>query len=188
MHVFSIDIPFKGSQSHSNMRSKVTAVSMTLLWMSHRCQWLCCAYHSGVNDTAVQVTAVPMTLLFKSQRCHLHRCVVCSKIICPHKNSIVVDHSQKFSTKLVAQWCHWHHFDIHSSVIDTAVTCTAVSLTMLSNQLCWFSMQIQSHIQKGFNPCIRGLGEVVWWNRGRKSRVRVPLNVNVISNKNKSLF
>jgi hypothetical protein len=31
MNVFSIDIPFKGNHSHSNMRSKVTAVSMTLL-------------------------------------------------------------------------------------------------------------------------------------------------------------
>jgi hypothetical protein len=43
---FSIGIPFKGSQSHSNMRSKVTAVSylsMTPLCMSQRCQWLRCA-------------------------------------------------------------------------------------------------------------------------------------------------
>jgi hypothetical protein len=32
-------------------------------------------------------------------------------------------------------------------------------------------------IRKGFNPCIRGTGEVVWWKttRGRKSRDRVPL-------------
>jgi hypothetical protein len=33
--------------------------------------------------------------------------------------------------------------------------------------------------QKGFNPCIRGLGGVVWWkkNRGRKSSVRFNLGV-----------
>jgi hypothetical protein len=40
MCVFSIDISFKGSQSHSNMRSKVTAVSYL---------------HRGVIDTAVQI-------------------------------------------------------------------------------------------------------------------------------------
>jgi hypothetical protein len=41
MYVFSLDIPFKGSQSHSNTRSKVTAVSYL---------------HKGVIDTAVQPT------------------------------------------------------------------------------------------------------------------------------------
>jgi hypothetical protein len=47
MYVFSIDIPFKGSQSLSNMRSKVTSVSYL------RCHWHCCACDSDVNDTAV---------------------------------------------------------------------------------------------------------------------------------------
>jgi hypothetical protein len=42
MNVFSIDIPFKGSQSHLNMRPKVTAVSHL---------------HSGVNDSAVPCAA-----------------------------------------------------------------------------------------------------------------------------------
>jgi hypothetical protein len=46
MYVFSIDIPFKGSQSLAKMTSKVTAVSHL---------------HSGVNDSAVHVTAVSMT-------------------------------------------------------------------------------------------------------------------------------
>jgi hypothetical protein len=55
MNVFSIDIPFKGSQSHSNMRYKVTAchictvVPMTLLCMSQRCQWHRCAMSSWVR-------------------------------------------------------------------------------------------------------------------------------------------
>jgi hypothetical protein len=40
------------------------------------------------------------------------------------------------SSKLVAQRSHWHHCDIHSGVIDTAVTCTTVSLIPLFNQLC----------------------------------------------------
>jgi hypothetical protein len=38
MYVFSIDIPFKGSQSLAELTSKVTAVSYL---------------HSGVNDSAV---------------------------------------------------------------------------------------------------------------------------------------
>jgi hypothetical protein len=41
------------------------------------------------------------------------------------------------------------------------------------------SPRIRSHMQKGFNPCIRGPDGVVWWKktRGRKSRDRVPLNL-----------
>jgi hypothetical protein len=40
MYVFSIDIPFKGSQSLSNMRYNVTVVSY---------------FYSGIIDTAVSV-------------------------------------------------------------------------------------------------------------------------------------
>jgi hypothetical protein len=39
---------------------QVTAVSMTPLCMSQRCQWLRYACHSGVNDSALHVTAVSM--------------------------------------------------------------------------------------------------------------------------------
>jgi hypothetical protein len=59
MFVFSIDIPFTGSQSLLNMRSKVIAVSYT---------------HSGVIYTALHVTAVSMTPLCMSQRCQWHHC------------------------------------------------------------------------------------------------------------------
>jgi hypothetical protein len=55
-YVFSIDIPFKGSQNHSNMRSNVTVVSY---------------FHSGVNDSAVHVTAVSMTPLCHVQPNHI---------------------------------------------------------------------------------------------------------------------
>jgi hypothetical protein len=48
MYVFSIDIPFKGSQSLAKMMSKVTAVSYL---------------HSRVKDPAVHITAVSMTQL-----------------------------------------------------------------------------------------------------------------------------
>jgi hypothetical protein len=43
MYVIWIYIPCKGSQSRSNMRSKVTAMSMIPLYMSQRCQWHSCA-------------------------------------------------------------------------------------------------------------------------------------------------
>jgi hypothetical protein len=102
MNVFSIDIPFKGSQSHSNMRYKVTAchictvVSLTPLCMSQRCQSHRCASHSGVNDTAVHVTVVPMTLLCMSQRCQWHRCAMSSWVRFPYKkNSVATKCSYK---------------------------------------------------------------------------------------------
>jgi hypothetical protein len=57
------------------------------------------------------------------------------------------------------------------------VGCTAVY------QLYWFTPQMRSHIQKGFRPCTRDLGGVVWWKKtGRKSRVRVPLKMQIFIN------
>jgi hypothetical protein len=44
----------------------------------------------------------------------------------------------------LSQRCHWHRCnEFHSR----------------------FSPRIRSHIQKGFKPCIRGLGGVVWWKK-----------------------
>jgi hypothetical protein len=77
MHVFLINMPVKGSQSHSKMRSNVTVVSY---------------FHSGVNDLNVPCAA-------KSD--------------------------------------------------------------------CRLPSRIQSHIQKGFNMCIRDPGEVVGWKKQR---------------------
>jgi hypothetical protein len=77
-NVFSIDIPFKGSQRLSNMRSKVTTV--------HTCP------------------AVTMTPLCMSQRCKWHRCATCSRVmqISSKKNS-VLNYSQRYSKK---SWLH----------------------------------------------------------------------------------
>jgi hypothetical protein len=55
MYVFSIDIPFKGSEGRAKMMSKVTPVSYL---------------HSGVNDSAVHVTAESMTPLKFFQNLH----------------------------------------------------------------------------------------------------------------------
>jgi hypothetical protein len=118
MYVFSIDIPFNGSQSPSYMRSKVTvvsylhscvndsavhvtAVSLTLLCISQQSQLLHCAVfriirenfrqsflHSSVNDIAVHITAMSMTPLYMSQRCQLLRCACHSVSITPLCNQL----------------------------------------------------------------------------------------------------
>jgi hypothetical protein len=94
---FSIYIPFKGSQSHSHMSSKVTAVSTTPLCRVQPSQISLCVelfakifeksrLHSGVNDTAVTCTAESSTPLWHAQRCH-------------------------FLPLWLAQRCHWHRCD-----------------------------------------------------------------------------
>jgi hypothetical protein len=56
---------------------------------------------------------------------------------------------------------------LHSGVNDSAVQVTVVSMTPLCNKLFRFSRQILSYryLEKGFNPCIRGQGGVVWWKK-----------------------
>jgi hypothetical protein len=145
MYVFLVDIPFKGSQSLVKMMPKVTAVSYL---------------HSGVNNSAVPITAVSMTPLCTSQQSQWLRWNFLK--IC-----------------IAAQQCQWLRCDVHSGVNDSAVHVTAVSMTPLYKsqrshwlrcdknwQLqSWFSQRILTHIQKGFNPCIRGLGGVVLWKK-----------------------
>jgi hypothetical protein len=105
-----------------------------------------------------------------------------------------------------AQRCHWHRYDMHSGVIDTAVTLDLIfewlllplkgisnektyqgkftyTISITFTQKIWgltkhrfdenrrfhsrFCPRIRSYIQKDFNPCIRGLGGVVWWKNQR---------------------
>jgi hypothetical protein len=56
---FSIDIPFKGSQSLAKMTSKFTAESMTPLkcFQNFHIFTIADFCHSGVNDSGVHVTA-----------------------------------------------------------------------------------------------------------------------------------
>jgi hypothetical protein len=145
MYVFSIDIPFKGSQSLEKMMPKVIAVSYL---------------HSGVNNSAVPITAVAMTPLCTSQQSQRLRW-------------------NFFQICIAAQQCQLLRCARHSGVNDSAVHVTAVSTIPLyksqrSHWLCcdknwqfqsWVSQRILIHIQKGFNPCIRGLGGVVLWKK-----------------------
>jgi hypothetical protein len=120
IYVYSIDIPIKDSQSLSNMRSKVSAVSYL---------------RSGVIDTDVQVTAMSITPLCMSKRCHWHRCTCHSSVNdtavpCAAESDFLIKSSVELCAKIFEKiW-------LHSGVIDTAVHITAVSLTLLCKQLC----------------------------------------------------
>jgi hypothetical protein len=35
-----------------------------------------------------------------------------------------------------------------------------------------FSRRILIHIEKGFNPCLRGVEGVVWWKKKQRSKIR----------------
>jgi hypothetical protein len=118
MYVFSIDIPFKGSQSLAKMMSKVTAVSYL---------------HSGVTDSAVHVTVVSMTSLCMSQRCQWLRCDMHSGVNdCTEMFSkFNYLHSGVIDTAVHVTVVSWHRCVYHSSVNDSAVQVTAGSMTPL---------------------------------------------------------
>jgi hypothetical protein len=60
-----------------------------------------------------------------------------------------------------------------------------IQSTMVEAKIIVCVFSIPSHMLKGVNPCIRGLGEVVLGKktRGRKSRDTVPLNTIEIIDK-----
>jgi hypothetical protein len=156
--------PLKVARAGQIFRSKVTAVSYL---------------HSCVIDTNVRVTAVSLTPLCMSQRCQWYHCAcaVCNRVKFPYKtvfqiireniwqswlhtcviDTVVTCTAVSLTPLWHAQRYHWHRCDMHSGIIDTAVTCTAesltllwyahctaVSLTPLCNQRCRFSPRIYS--------------------------------------------
>jgi hypothetical protein len=99
-----------------------------------------CDRRSGVIKTTVTCTAVSLTQLWHAQRYHWHRC---------NMKIGVVD------TLWYAHSCHWHCCDMHSECHWNRYATSFVD----------FLLKILSHFQKGVNPCIRGLGGVVWWKK-----------------------
>jgi hypothetical protein len=101
--------------------------------LAQRCQWPRCAYCSSVKNTAVHVTLVSIPL-WMSLRCQWHRCAY---------QSIVNDTAGQTTLPNILANVHKHCFyeeiwlgcTQHSCVNDTAVTCTAVSLTPLWHAL-----------------------------------------------------
>jgi hypothetical protein len=120
---------------------------MTPLCMSQRCQSLRCACHSGVNDSAE---------IFLN----LHICTAVSMTPLNFFQNLHPCTAESMTTLCTSKRSQWLRCD---------------KSRRLQSQ---FSRRILIHIEKGFNPCLRAIGGVVWRkkNRGRKSRVRVPLN------------
>jgi hypothetical protein len=81
-----------------------------------------------------------------------------------------------------AQWSHWHCCPNMTPLWlwkyvykKTYIGKFTYTISTTFRQKIWrltedrfhsrFSPRIRSHIKKGFNPCIRGLGGVVWWKK-----------------------
>jgi hypothetical protein len=120
----------------------------------------------------VTCTAESLTPLWHAQRSHWHRCdfwhhrretVATFKGNIYWKNihsQIVLHHTYNFHTqkwgltrdRVLSQRSHWHHCDKNRRLHSR------------------FSQRILIHIQEGFNPCLRGPGEVVWWQKKQRSK------------------
>jgi hypothetical protein len=144
-YVFSLDIPFEGRQSLSNMR-----------WgpKSRRCHWRLC--HSGVNDTAMPCAAesdfrtkTVWQIIGKDIRqTWLHSGVM--TVLCITAVSLIPQwHHTTLTPLWYALWWHWHQL----SWIRSYIICEK-ALTRISG--------VQGQL---FNEK----------TRGRKSRVRVSL-------------
>jgi hypothetical protein len=134
MYVFSIDIPFKVSQSRVKMMPKVTAVSYL---------------HSSVNDSAVHITAVSMT------------------------------------PQCIPQRSQWIHCACHISVNGSAVPCAAESDFLKKNSVLNYLWRYSKKklVAQGTQGKLFDKK-----NRGKKSRVRVPAKVfKVINNCNSTV-
>jgi hypothetical protein len=96
-----------------------TVESLTPLWNAQRSQWHRCDMHSGVIDTAVTCTAVSWKPL-------------CNNIVKLSFSRMILNTTVFLCVNMIrlhrAQRCHWQCCDMHSGVIDTAVTCKTKSL------------------------------------------------------------
>jgi hypothetical protein len=127
----------------NNIAVTCTAVSLTPLWHAQRYQWHRCASDSGFIDTAVTCTAVSMTPL------------------CKYDTAVSLD--------LIFQRL-WLYTGKMSFTIYIAFTQKIWGLTNRRFRS-RFSSRFRIHIQKGVNPCIRGLGGVVWWIKNQMSKI-----------------
>jgi hypothetical protein len=124
-----------------------TAVSLTPLWHAQRCNsnWHHCDMHNGVIDTAVQIR---------------HRCD-----FVPHIRVALATFKGNIYRKNLHRQIDLHYI----------YNFNTTNMGVMKDRFCdenWrfhsrFSPRIRSHIQKGFNLCIRGLGGVVWWKNQR---------------------
>jgi hypothetical protein len=128
--IFSIDIPFKGSRSLSYAES-----------LSVQCHWHSPPLISGVTGSAHHWSAVSLRPPTTGQRCQLH---------CP---PLVIFH------KICLKNLHWHHPQVVNGFIYNAQHCQRCHWQRWPQNQRFHSRiarQIRIHMQKGFNPCIRG--------------------------------
>jgi hypothetical protein len=166
--------------------------------------------HSSDIYTAVQVTAVTLILRCMSQRCHWHCCTVCSRDRFSNKKKQCFESFAKIFHKVgctvvsikplwYAQRCHCHCCDMHSGIVDTAVTCIAVSLPppWYAQRCHWHRCGIHSgvnytsvHIGVIFEKAYQGpKGSILMTKKQKvgKSRVRVPFqSLHCMSRKRKA--
>jgi hypothetical protein len=104
---------FKGSQSRSNLRPEVTAVSYL---------------HSGVHDIAVSCAA-ESDFCIQNSVSDVCKNIRQSWLHCGVIGTAMIYTAVSLTPLWHAQRCHWHRCDMHSGLIDTAMTFTAASLT-----------------------------------------------------------
>jgi hypothetical protein len=176
---------------------------MTPLWRTQRSH---CDMHSGVNDSALTCTAESLTTLWPAQRSHWLRCdlhsgvidsaVITKSIFSANTNPCTAesltplckyDTAVTFDVIFARLWLPLKRISIEKTYIGQLSYTIPITFThkkwglasdrFLSQQSHWlrcdknrrlqsrFSRRILIHIEKGFNPCIRGLGGVVWWKK-----------------------
>jgi hypothetical protein len=119
---------------------------------SQRSHWHRCDVHSGVIDTAVQIwLRCDFWLLFARLWLPLKGISIEKTYIGQLSYTIPITFTHKkwglTWDRFLSQRCHWHRCDKNRRIQSR------------------FARRILIHIEKGFNPCIRGLGGVVWWKK-----------------------
>jgi hypothetical protein len=81
------------------------------------------------------------------------------------------------STVHTAQQCHWHRCDMHSSVIDTPVTCTAESLTTLwhAQRSHWHRCDMHSGNCCDMHSGVNDTAVQIWLRCDLEPNIRVAL-------------
>jgi hypothetical protein len=108
--------------------------------------------YSSINDTAVQIWhSVTLDLIFERLWLPLKGISIEKTYINKLSFTIPITFTHKIwglsRDRFLSQRCHWHRCEANRRFHSR------------------FSSRIRSHIQKGFNPCIRGLGGVDLWKK-----------------------
>jgi hypothetical protein len=121
----------KSQQCHWHRYACHSGVNDTVQW----CHWHRCACHSNVNDTnhcvchsGVKDTTVPCAAKSDFWIKSVFR-IICENIRQNWLHSVVIDttvvcRAVSLAPLWHAEQYHWHHCNIHSGVIDTAVQLT----------------------------------------------------------------